>query len=1159
MPREEEDAILSLGGFALEGLLTDLDPDAVSGLRAQLGLSSANIGYGREDLYNGKFADDDDTGIPSNYSESISHDTPGGPLSASFMKKDWEDEVDKEFQEELERRPFTVGKVRGEMDDYDDDEDIDEDESLAAESPKAFRSKNHSQQIQPSHRYSSSSSTASSAFQIPSSPTVIGLEKNEPEPLNVHDLFPTFVEGGILQFTDLFATVPKKRQKVTGGYVDVNYPKNLTPAVSTSHLLRGPSNNLNQRTSVQSKLPGMLEEAYRELIATLPPVEEEPIVESDLPPVPCVEEQSLEQLVDQQAAKCPTPWKIPHDDRGWQALTMQDWESDIVWKPQALPDSLSKPIDTLTRLSRPRNPEVEEGNWLDCIIYDARNRPWKDFTTLHIVEEDARSLSNTNAQGVEIVKEATKNKGAVDRTTSNTWNRDNKQQALDPFNLSNDRFYEVSKEHRRRIRQTFGNLEVQHSYPAMKLQLPLYKTRLTKHEARSFHRPALQFPVNVPIKFSKVKVAKKKKDKAGRKIRNTAPAAELLRNTTDLTLKDTGPFMLLEYSEEAPPVISNIGMGSILVNYYRKQSELDEHVPNDDIGEPFVLDVADESPFMKFGSIRPGETVPTLYNNLVRAPLFKHKPNTNEFLVIRNTTETETNYYIRPIEHLYVIGQTYPVVEVPGPHARKTTTQLKHRLQTIAFKLCSKSPDGRIRIGKVMKYFNDQNEMQMRQRLKEFMEYTRKGHNQGFWTIRPGLKVPDKEEIFKLVTPEGVCLAESMQVGQRQLLDAGYGKDADIEGDGDDQSKLDIEQQLAPWSTTKNFLAATSNKAMLRLYGEGDPSGRGEAFSFIRVSMKEMFLRDGETLEERQAELASRPKSTNRLHVGEQQDVYKQEIERIWQAQRQALSDPNPPQLTYEDEIRARGGRGGVGNTPAIANDTPLPHQSTMAGTPGDWNASRRSRSPSSFSRQSSPERDDGMSAGSRNHVVGANKALKIRRLIDGKWQTEVVRDPTVVNAYLRQRRLIDEQESSAEALMPSDDPEKNRLAKRRIEEALAKLKRNQERRLARKNAKENGTLYSKPGSMSKGDAASAHPGSGGSHVRKCGNCGQVGHMKTNRKCPRWAEFNSSAASVFGAVPISTLGNHSAHGGPSGAVGTSDHGGSVAGTPNPASYHDMDE
>lgn len=105
-----------------------------------------------------------------------------------------------------------------------------------------------------------------------------------------------------------------------------------------------------------------------------------------------------------------------------------------------------------------------------------------------------------------------------------------------------------------------------------------------------------------------------------------------------------------------------------------------------------------------------------------------------------------------------------------------------------------------------------------------------------------------------------------MQVGQRQLLDAGYGKDADAEGDGDDQSKLDIEQQLAPWSTTKNFLQATQNKAMLRLYGDGDPSGRGEAFSFIKVSMKEVFLRYGETMEDRQGK-QTRQETLSLVHV----------------------------------------------------------------------------------------------------------------------------------------------------------------------------------------------------------------------------------------------------------------------------------------------------
>ena len=45
--------------------------------------------------------------------------------------------------------------------------------------------------------------------------------------------------------------------------------------------------------------------------------------------------------------------------------------------------------------------------------------------------------------------------------------------AKDKFNLSNDQFYEVSKEGgRHRVRQTFGQLVVEHAYPAQKLQLP---------------------------------------------------------------------------------------------------------------------------------------------------------------------------------------------------------------------------------------------------------------------------------------------------------------------------------------------------------------------------------------------------------------------------------------------------------------------------------------------------------------------------------------------------------------------------------------------------------------------------------------------------------------------------------------------------------------
>lgn len=119
---------------------------------------------------------------------------------------------------------------------------------------------------------------------------------------------------------------------------------------------------------------------------------------------------------------------------------------------------------------------------------------------------------------------------------------------------------------------------------------------MSKNEARSFHRPALQFPSNIEIRFNKVRTAKKKKDKAGRKIGKGGDVGEGLRKTNDLSLKDTSNFVLWEFSvrsvvsavvyiysrfpqEEHPPIVSNFGMGSVLVNYYRKKDDKDEYIP----------------------------------------------------------------------------------------------------------------------------------------------------------------------------------------------------------------------------------------------------------------------------------------------------------------------------------------------------------------------------------------------------------------------------------------------------------------------------------------------------------------------------------------------------------------------------------------------------
>lgn len=262
---------------------------------------------------------------------------------------------------------------------------------------------------------------------------------------------------------------------------------------------------------------------------------------------------------------------------------------------------------------------------------------------------------------------------------------------------------------------------------------------------------------------------------------------------------------------------------------------------------------------MNFGNVEPGQTIPVLYNNLIRAPLFRHEIKNTDFLVIKNTYKGQTKYYLREIPILFTIGQTYPAQEVPGPHARKITTTVKNRLQVAAYRIIRKHPQHQLRVDKLLKQFPEYNDSQLRQRLKEFAEFHRSkgkqnGGGGGFWKLKQSITLPTEEDLRKMVTPEMVCLYESMLVGERHLQDYGYGT---VEKTEDEESEmtLEVEQQLAPWLATKNFINATQGKAMLKLYGPGDPTGRGEGFSFIRVSMKDIFLRQGESAEEKLGKL----------------------------------------------------------------------------------------------------------------------------------------------------------------------------------------------------------------------------------------------------------------------------------------------------------------
>ncbi|KAF5368463.1 hypothetical protein D9758_002319 [Tetrapyrgos nigripes] len=834
-------------------------------------------------------------------------------------------------------------------------------------------------------------------------------------PKSVYERFPAFEKDKILDFSELFKgyTVRKSRLGKRPYTLELTYPRKREVPKGFLESVAGDAKRQVESQRVEEVMSsGSIEADFRLALG---------------------ERENI---------------SMPLHDRSFDLVLLSNWEDQIIYEPETAGNGPIRPSLKDNNLTTPVNKALESGTWTQSIIWSS-DAPFKDFTQLEFNHED------------DVVPE--------ERTTEQY--RPRKRLRTEPvqkdkFNLSNDQFYEVSKDGRHRVRQTFGQLTVEHAYPAQKLQLPFYKTRLSKQEARSFHRPALQFPSNIELRFSKVRTAKKKKDKAGRKLGKGGNVGEGLHSTNDLSLRDTSNFVLWEYSEEHPPIIPNFGMGSILVNYYRKRNEKDEHIPKFDLGTPFVLEPQDESPFMKFGYVDPGQTVPALYNNLIRAPLFRQQAKHTDFLVVRSTVKGETKYYIREIKNLFVIGQTYPVTEVPGPHSRKITNTIKHRLQIIAFKLLRKSPGERLKISRLMKYFPDQNELQMRQRLKEFMEYHRRGPHQGFWRLKEHLTIPSDAEMLKMVNPEQVVLTESMQVGQRHLQDAGYSQTAD--SIDDDDQNLSIEQQLAPWITTKNFLFATQAKAMLRLHGEGDPTGRGEAFSFIRISMKDIFVKAGEDYEQKLAEAENRPKSAHRYNVAEQQLIYKSEIERIWKAQFASLSRKDEPALTAEDERRDKQ------QQMAIAAQMKQREATPMDG----------------FSRASSadPGRDQSVDPEGR-------RVLRIKRLIDGEWQTEIIRDPAVIRAYVKNRQAIEEENTLTDSLAPTGDADKDR-------QELARMIKNQERRLHRKNAKiakEGGTPLQLSRPM-KSDT-----------TRRCGHCGQMGHMKTNRKCPRWAEFNGGA------------------------------------------------
>jgi hypothetical protein len=756
-------------------------------------------------------------------------------------------------------------------------------------------------------------------------------------------------------------------------------------------------------------------------------------------------------------------WDIPD---GTSDTTMSDG-GRLLTPPDSMPDN---DLEYLSPNKKRRLGTREQP--VQFSVYDHMDLPTWDDPELETARLSKKILLDMNDPHLLLDVQQPSAEPQKPRTTGLGLKRDGRGSLANPmfkrYNISNDEAYDALKESsQQKVRSTIGHMNVEHSLPALKLQYPFYKVMLSDRELRSFHRPQMIFKPGERAGISMLKSVK-------RKLKKNLKPSEAFATAEDLNIGDNSDLLLAEYSEEYPTTLSNFGMGVKILNYYRRKDNDDtaRPKPDDGIGETSVLLPQDKSPFGLFGQVEPGQQVLTLHNAMYRAPVFKHTAEPTDFLVSRSYTGVNgPRYYMRNIPNLMVVGQQFPSVEVPGVHARKVTEASKKRLKMLAFRLYRRGQQRGTRqpwvSNEMIKQHLPGTEIaQNRSRMREIMKYQK---DIGTWEPMQGETIPEEPILRTWIKPEDVCLIDSMYAGNKQLQDAGI-QSNEIRDDEDEQDNENADVKLAPWNTTKNFLNACAGKAMLELHGEGDPTGQGLGFSFIKVSMKGGFRDVGESTASHLDAKKLKELGGHSYNVQRQQMMYENAIKRIWNKQKDSLSATNPPS-DVEDDVDSAVVRG-------------LARQRSEIGTP--------------MHRAD----DDTMSQFSRNSAAETRgKKLKITRTIRNKYDeleevTEIITDQEVIKLYLKRKKQERLLNMKIDEIKPTGDREYDQAQIIKLRAEYARLARNIERREGREKAK--GIHKSQTG---EGGSATGGPGKGGATPRKCANCGEVGHIKTNKKC----------------------------------------------------------
>ncbi|XP_062486065.1 transcription initiation factor TFIID subunit 1 isoform X8 [Pezoporus occidentalis] len=393
------------------------------------------------------------------------------------------------------------------------------------------------------------------------------------------------------------------------------------------------------------------------------------------------------------------------------------------------------------------------------------------------------------------------------------------------------------------------------------------------------------------------------------------------------------------------------------------------------------------------------------------------------------------------------------------------------------------------------------------------------------------------------------------------------------ENEEDFQMKIDDEVRTAPWNTTRAFIAAMKGKCLLEVTGVADPTGCGEGFSYVKIPNKPTQQKDDKepqpvkktvtgtdadlrrlslknakqllrkfgvpeeeikklsrwevidvvrTMSTEQARSGEGPMSKfargSRFSVAEHQERYKEECQRIFDLQNKVLesteilstdtdsssaedSDFEEMGKNIENMLQNKKTSSQLSREREEQERKELQRMLLGEDSGNDKERGRKDRRDkkglSSGASANSHKDDDTASVTSLNSSA-TGRRLKIYRTFrdeDGKEyvRCETVRKPAVIDAYCRIRTTKDEEFIRKFALFDEQHREEMRKERRRIQEQLRRLKRNQEKE------KLKGPPEKKPKKMKERPDLKL----------KCGACGAIGHMRTNKFCPLYYQTNA--------------------------------------------------